>query len=521
MLKPSDLIARWRGKGSRGQAQINHQSPRLFSNDFAWVSVKRVYMRRFAYQIVVLIVLARGNGSFSQGMNIDAPFHLAEAENTSAVSKQPIPATGSEPIEVPETPAGLFEMEEDFSNLPRVLDSEGHPLEDVTETDRFEYSDREDTSRQRKSWTRSGGYLEYRGTYSTNIDLSAPEIDFDLRRNYLNNLDAIRETEVNDWINGLVLDYQHEISLIPDTMKAALRYRLEHDNFADENREERTHQTLELATIQKLTDTIEWEIYGGYEFENRSSQAQYLTPDYGMWYIGSEARASIGEKGRLEMGYEYSDRDYDFYLGGLPASETPWEDWEEHRTWLGYDYDLCEQVTLNLDLNFMKRDHESTALDAVGARIDGTYRQHDIWEPRVGFTFKPTERDYLRVYYKNRSLTSTGDYYDYDQNSVVVQYARKINPNICQGLVFRTEFEYARREYDHQAALDDNPGAGLRRRKDKAREDDRISLYFALEKEVGKDWLTGVEYTYLDNDSSDDSSRYREDRYGIYVRREF
>jgi len=61
----------------------------------------------------------------------------------------------------------------------------------------------------------------------------------------------------------------------------------------------------------------------------------------------------------------------------------------------------------------------------------------------------------------------------------------------------------------------------LRRRKDKAREDDRISLYFALEKEVGKDWLTGVEYTYLDNDSSDDSSRYREDRYGIYVRREF
>lgn len=478
-------------------------------------------MSRFSCLVLILLALLQAELSFCQGTGDKLPVWLAEDESIPLVAGQPVPTTDAQPIEEPISPPGLFEMEEDFSDLPRVLDSEGNPLEDVAETtDRFESTDREETSRQKKSWTQSGGYLEYRGTYSTNIDLSAPGIDFDLRRNYLNNVDAIRETEVNDWINGLVLDYQHEISLLPDTMKLALRYRLEHDNFADENREERTRQILELATIQKLTETIEWEIYGGYEFENRSSQAQYLTPDYGQWYIGSEVRASVGEKGRLEMGYEYSNRDYEFFLGGLPASETPWEDWEEHRAWMGYDYDLCDQVTLNLDLYFMNRNHESAALNDIGARINGTYRQHDIWEPRIGLTFKPTGQDYLRVYYKNRSLASTGDYYDYNQDSLVVQYARKISPNICQGLVFRTEFEYAKREYDHQMAFDDNLLIG-RGRKNKAREDDRISLYFALEKEMGEDWLTGVEYTYLDNDSNDDSSRYREDRYGIYVRREF
>lgn len=455
------------------------------------------------------LILCIGVSSSWAGDNL--PFWLAEGTLPQATSTQSIQENTTHPAPIDD----FFATDDSLEDLPAVLDENGNPVGDAPPEREEPAPDQVDSGEA--SWIQRGGYLEYRGTYSTNIDLSAPDIDFDLRRKHAPDAEAIRETEVSDWINGIELGYNYEIPILPEVMKAAVRYHLEHDDFVDEDREDRTQQTFELATIQRLTDQIEWEVYGGYEYENRNDDAQYLTPDYDQWHFGTEVRQNIDDEAYLVLGYEFRTRDYEKVTGGIAPDDTPWEDWEQHRIWMRYDRNICERVTVNLGLTFEARDHDSPALTDIGDEIDGTYRQYDLLEPRAGLTFRPTDRDWIRVYYRLRALNSTGDYYDYDQNGVTLQYTREV----CPGLLFRSEFEYANREYAHQAAYANNAAAGTQTRLNEVREDDRISLYFAVEKTLAEVWTTGLDFTYLDNDSNDDSSRYQEDRYGVYVRREF
>jgi len=458
----------------------------------------------------ILFILCFGVGSLWAEEYPSAWVAVENLQSATDSQNTPSASSGSSSID------DFFAIEDSLEDLPAVLDENGIPVGDAPPLiEEPEVS--QDGGEGVTPWIERGGYLEYRGSYSTNIDLSAPGIDFDLRRKHAPNNIAIRETEVSDWINGIELGYNYEIPILPEVMKAAVRYHLEQDDFMDEKREDRTQQTFELATIQRLTETIEWEIYGGYEYENRHDDAQYLTPDYNQYYFGTEARQTIGDNASLELGYEFRKRDYEKVTGGVAPDDTPWEDWEQHRIWMRYDRDLCPTVTLNLGMALELRDHESPALTDIGDEIDGTYRQYDLLEPRAGLTFHPSDRDWIRVYYRLRSLNSTGDYYDYDQNSVTIQYTREV----CPGLIFRSEFEYANRDYAHQAAYKNNAAAGTTTRRNEVREDDRISLYFAVERTVADVWTTGVDFTYLDNDSNDDSSRYQEDRYGVYVRREF
>ncbi len=457
------------------------------------------------------MVIILGMGADSLRAEEYPPAWIAAGNLQSVTDSQTTPQANSEPSSIDD----FFATDDSLEDLPPVLDESGNPAGDAPPEP--EEPEPAPAGESKDSWITREGYLEYHGTYSTNIDLSAPDIDFDLRRKHASDDEAIRETEVSDWINGVELGYVYEIPTIPEVLKTAIRYHLEHDDFLDEGREDRTQQTFELATIQRLTDQIEWEIYGGFEYENRDDDSQYLTPDYEQWYFGTEARQNIDNEMYLVLGYQYRTRDYEKVTGGVAPADTPWEDWEQHRIWMRYDRDLCETVTLNLGLAFEARDHESPALTDIGDEIDGTYRQYDLWEPRAGLTLRPTDRDWIRVYYRLRALNSTGDYYDYEQNSVTLQYTREVSP----GLIFRGEFEYANRDYAHQIAYADSAANGTHTRLNKVREDDRISLYFAIEKTVAEVWTTGVEYTYLDNDSNDDSSRYQEDRYGVYVRREF
>lgn len=457
---------------------------------------------------IILVVWATTGSLWAQESR---PVWLA-AEDIHPVTQPQItePAVSQDP-----TIEDFFSTDDSLEDLPPALDENGNPLGDAPPL--LEEPEIAEPEGEKESWIRREGYLEYHGTYSTNIDLSAPGIDFDLRRKRIPNAQAIRETEVSDWINGVEMGYIYEVPILPEVMKAAVRYHLEQDYFSDENREERTQQTFELASIQRLTDQIEWEVYGGYEYENRNDNAQYLTPDYDQWHIGTEVRQTIDEGTYLTLGYEFRKRDYESLSGGFPVEDTPWKDWNQHRAWIRYDRDLLDQLTLNLRLLYETRDHSSEALTDTGRALDDTCRQYDLWEPRAGLTYRPTDQDWIRVYYRLRSLASTGEYYDYEQNSVTVQYIREV----CPGLVFRSEFEYANRDYGDQKAYSDNKVVGIQTQKDEVREDDRISLYFAVEKTVAEVWTTGIDYTYLNNDSNDDSSRYQEDRYGVFARREF
>jgi hypothetical protein len=446
------------------------------------------------------------------GRSPDPFFRPIEDQSLGEIPKALSPA--GEPVEDFFTP----ESTDSLDDLPPTLDANGNPLGPYRQKESVEAAPSGGGAQE--SWVRSGGFLEYHGTYSTNIDLSAPEIDFDLRRNHVSNTSEVYETEVSDWVNSVEFGYEKQFAIVPDQMKGALRYHLYGELFADEDRENRQRHTFEFATIQRLCENIEWEVYGGFETENRDDEAQFIRPDYDMWYFGTEVRQDLGGRNFLRLGYEFDNRHYETLFGGIPRTDTPYEDWQEHRFWARYDREMCDWVTLNLGVDFHDRDYDQETSNALGANVDGRYRQYDLWEPRAGFTFYPTKNDRLSAYYLMRDLDSTGQYYDYQENSLNLEYSHAILPDCFPGLVFRSEFEFAKRDYDHQVAFKNNAATRTQTSKNTAREDDRVTVYLALERTV-EDWTTGVEFTYVDNDSNDDSSRYQEDRYGVYVRREF
>lgn len=420
-------------------------------------------------------------------------------------------------------PTSFFEPEEldMLDSLPQALDEHGQPVGDVDERLFAAKFPKPPPPEPKESWLKRNGFIEYSGTYSTNIDLSAPDIDTDLRRRDVPVLEAIRDTEVSDYISGLRFGYQHEMDIVPEVSKLALRYRMKHFDYNDEDRESSTTYNPEAAIIHRLGENTEWEIYGGWETDNRNNRAQYLRPDYDGWYVGTEARHQPGEGKYLVMGYEFTHRDYNKLVGVLIPNDSPYFDWSEHKAWLDYDHDLCQGLTLNVGLTARTRQFEQPALFADGREMVGTYREYDLWEPRIGLTFTPTANDTLGIYYEYRNLAGRGDYYDYQEDAFIIEYTHLILPHCFPGLVFRSQFEYSNRDYDDQIPSADNPLTGLRTPLNDVREDERVVLYMALERDFGNQWLAGLDYSYIDNDSNDDSSRYQEDRYGFYVRRSF
>jgi len=415
------------------------------------------------------------------------------------------------PVEGGEEQKSFWEPAGDdfFVDIPRALDSEGNPVEDFDEALwRKEFGK---ATPEKEEWVQSGGHLEYRGAYSTNIDQSAPGTDVDLR---------IRpnETEVSDWINTFALGYEYQYEIVPDVLKGAVRYDLSHYNYADESRENATLHLVELATIQRLTESLEWEIYGGVGIDSRQPNAQYNREDFFQWHLGTEFRQEIDEARNLSLGYEYRHRDYETRQGAnLLATEiTPFYDWAEHHLWSAYSHDLTEHLHLDASLNYSKRDYDSTTLDEFGEPIVGEFRRYDLWEPMVALTSTPTDHTQLTAYYVYDFLSSSGRYYDYDESTFGVLLEQDLCPERVPGLVFKSQFEYANRNYDSQ--LSRSLLAGGHR---SVRDDERITLYFALERTIEDNLTTGIDYYYVDNDSNDDYSRYQEDRYGAYVRYDF
>jgi hypothetical protein len=169
-----------------------------------------------------------------------------------------------------------------------------------------------------------------------------------------------------------------------------------------------------------------------------------------------------------------------------------------------------------MGLSFAKRDHESLALDEFGARIPGEYRKYDLWEPIIALTSVPTEHQEITLYYRFRSLRSTGSFYDYQESGVGLFYEQALCPSQVTGLVFRSSIEFANKNYDAQVTEGSFGSANP-----SVRDDETINCYLALEKTIEECLTAGIDFYYADNDSNDHSSRYQEDRYGFYLRYDF
>jgi hypothetical protein len=174
-------------------------------------------------------------------------------------------------------------------------------------------------------------------------------------------------------------------------------------------------------------------------------------------------------------------------------------------------------------MTFTRRNYESITLDERGRPVDFAdpilteFRQYKSYEPIVALRIEPTEHTRLIPYYRYQSLQSTGSFYDYEQNGWGVTLNQDLCPERVPGLRLIAQFEYAEKDYDAQIVR----GAGGLRTGNIVRDDETVRLYVALERTIRDCLTTGVDFYYIDNDSSDDSSRYQEDRYGVYVRYDF
>ncbi len=447
-----------------------------------------------------------------------APGAFSQAENDQEIIRsqdpffQPVPE--SDFTNIPEAEGGgegdVFwnpETPDFLENLPRAIGIDGSHVGDIDE--RFwqeEFGDLFDAVDD--DWIQSGGYLEFRGKYSTNIDGSAEDYDTDLRINP-------NQTEVADYYNTIAMGYEHEFALSPDDMKGAVRYDFLLKDYNSYDRENSNVHRIELATIKQLADGFEWEVFGGGQTEHRDRNAQYFRPDHDQWHVGTEFRKEISEDVLATLGYQFRHRDYD-KLGGPAPPETPFRDWNEHRFYATYLQALSDKLTLNMGISFAKRDHESITLDEFGARIPGEFRKYDLWEPVIALTSIPNENQEITVYYRFRSLRSTGSFYDYQESSVGVLYEQALCPDHISGLVFRSSLEYGNKNYDAQVTEGSFGAANPT-----VRDDERITCYLALEKTIEDCLTTGIDFYYSNNDSNDHSSKYQEDRYGFYVRYDF
>lgn len=394
-----------------------------------------------------------------------------------------------------------------LEDLPRAIGPDGNPTDDVDER----FWEREFGSlfqEIEEDWLQNRGYLEFRGDYSTNIDLSSPRFDSDLRINP-------NETEVADYYQTIALGYEHQFDLIPNDLKGAVRYDFLLRDYTTYNREDYNLHRLELATIKKLADGFEWEIFGGAQTEHRDRNAQYFQPEHDQWHIGSEFRKQFTEDILATLGYQFRHRNYD-KLRGFAPPETPYRDWHEHRFYTTYLHNLSDNLTLNMGLSFAKRDHESITLDEFGARVPGEFRKHDLWEPIIAVTSTPREGQEITLYYRYRSLQSTGSFYDYNESGVGLFYQQALCPSRVTGLTFRSSLEFANKNYDAQITEGSFGAAN-----NTVRDDERYTVYLALEKIIDDCLTAGIDFYYSDNDSNDYSSRYQEDRYGFYLRYDF
>jgi hypothetical protein len=229
----------------------------------------------------------------------------------------------------------------------------------------------------------------------------------------------------------------------------------------------------------------------------------------------------------LSAGYEFNHCDYETRRGInlLPSEITPFYDWSEHRFWSAYSHQLTEKLLFDASLNFSKRDYESIALNEFGIGLDSPalppaernseYRKYDLWEPMVALTATPTEHTELSAYYSFKSLRSTGSYYDYQENTFGLLFEQDLCPERVPGLVLISQLEYADKNYDAQYARSQLPGT------QEVRDDERITLYVAIERTIEEKLTTGIDFYYVDNDSNDRWSKYQDERYGAYVRYDF
>ena len=353
-----------------------------------------------------------------------------------------------------------------------------------------------------------GGFLELRGTYDTNLFLTAEDYDFELRRL------SGDKTEEDDVYGTLSGDFYLNIPF-NEVYEQRIGFEFEGEAYDDYSDENNTHQRFQLQPTFHLSGNADLILEYELEVDNRRDKAEYLRPDYLDHQIGVALDWKLYSEGNLTLKYFYENRDYESLTG------TPFDDYDGHTGQLRWKHSFNKKFYTTSDFRYRYRDYDEDTLDEFGNTILGKDREDERAEIGLALTFLPHPKVLLRTGYLYRNTWAPGDFYDYELHRLYGIWVQKFPWQ----LQWQTYLHYEWRDYDHQQAQDTlfNPilGGYFQSPPTGVRDDEQLFLLLSLTKELGKGFSCGTEFQYMNNDSNDDSTEFEAEKYSFFVRYKF
>lgn len=360
-----------------------------------------------------------------------------------------------------------------------------------------------------------------RGIYDSNIFLiTDDDLEVTSARGdpgFPGNVDPV-EDFLFELLGGVRLDYD-----IGTLSEGYVDYEYIAEQYLDERDENTENHRWSTGIDLYLNDLVGLELNYALEKHNQRPSAEYNRPDH----LEHDANATVHFyptfKDTVSLSFLYENRNYE------TLSDTSFSDYESYGGLLTYQHDFTDWTEFMLQVYREDRQFEHVALNRFGLPSpshdfiirpgDGTLpaafvttdreRDDDLWEISAAVTQTLSKSASLQLRYSYDKNDSSGEYYQYNSNTVSLIYVQSLPWNMMlQGYT-----HYRNRKFEHQIANVEEEVLMALSNGDPLpdfdeREDNQFYLALILQKEIIRNLVVALEYNYDNNWSNDDSSEY-------------
>lgn len=404
----------------------------------------------------------------------------------------------------------------------------------------------------------TSGFLQFGGTYHSNIFLTDDDVDFDL----VTHDDT--DTEIDDFIYqtaiGIRLDLNPRLA-----QSTYFEYVGAMDIFGSESGENRWRHSLEFNTRGQSGELIDLWWRGGVIFHDQMKQdeAEYLSQDFMEFWVTPGLDVFLTDCDTLTLStpvfYRNVSKDGlpDKTLGpppepgggDLPPAQggiAPKTDIERYADHVGFGVDgvwrhrYSEQLESRLRVSYLRRQYDRPALDEYGSifgcdepgcdkHIYGD-RQDDLFEASSGFTYAFCPETAIGMSYRFRHNASNGEFYDYYEHGLRLVANHTLFPGAWCEANLSLVGDVAWRNWGDRRADTMNtlvlppvsgPDGLLTPGFDEDTREDLVYIgRLGFDRQFGC-YTIGTYYQFETNDSNDGSGDYKDHGVGGFVRLEY
>ena len=236
----------------------------------------------------------------------------------------------------------------------------------------------------------------------------------------------------------------------------------------------------------------------GGKWEDRRDDAAYGFVDGQSKWGKLHGSCRVGDQGLLELAAESGDRDYE--SRDVPG-ESPFYDSRWDRVTGVYSHRIARGWSAVLRGGYAWRDYEQEARDEEGTLLVGKDREDRRPEAGAEITGVPASRTGIRGGYHFLENRSTGSYYEYRRHRVFGILFQKLTSRFAMHLYLHRQWK----SYEDQVAYSD---PFVNQVPEGSREDGEWMAQVGGEYKLMRYLSVVAEYTYLENQSNDESSEY-------------